>query len=89
MEEVKACGMCVNSLIEPELDSDCDLSYFSIGICAKPYRMLLRSGASRPTEILVERHFGSDGWIPIGSYEPKYCPNCGRELVENIYLSSM
>lgn len=88
MDEVKACGMCVNAYVDPELDSDHDLSYFGIGSCAKPYRMLLRSGASRPTEILIERHF-DDGWIPIGSYEPKYCPNCGRELIENRSASSM
>lgn len=83
MDEVKSCGMCVNAYIDPDLDNEHDLSFFVIGSCAKRYRILFRSGASRPTEILFERHHGSDGWHCFGVYRPKYCPNCGRELKEN------
>lgn len=83
MDEVKACDMCVNAYIDPELSSDNDLSYFGIGSCSGWYRMLFRTGSGRPTEILVERHSYGKGWHTIGVYRPKFCPNCGRELREN------
>lgn len=89
MDEVNACGMCVNAYVDDELSSDNDLSFFGIGTCSRGFRLLLRSGASRPTELLVERHFGTSGWLTVGTYKPKYCPNCGRELIENSSVSSM
>lgn len=82
-DENKACGMCVSAFTDPELDSDNDLSYITIGECEKGYRMLLRSGDGRPVEILVEKWNDVAGWQTIGDYRPKYCPNCGRELKEN------
>lgn len=81
--EIKDCGMCVNAFTDPDLNSDNDLSYFTIGECEKGYRMLLRSGDGRPTTILVEKWIDGTGWITIGDYQPRYCPNCGRELKEN------
>lgn len=84
MEEPKACRMCDNAFTNPELNGDNDLSYFSIGECGDGYRMMLRSGDGRPVEILVEKWDDRTGWHKIGYYRPKYCPNCGRELKENI-----
>ncbi|USF25539.1 hypothetical protein N510_000451 [Firmicutes bacterium ASF500] len=81
--ETKVCGMCNNAFADPELNSDNDLSYFGIGECEKGFRMLLRSGDGRQTTILVEKWFDGTGWMTIGYYQPKYCPNCGRELREN------
>lgn len=41
------------------------------------------SGDDRPTEILFEELYDNAGWELVGYYQPKYCPNCGRELMEN------
>lgn len=81
----QACGMCNNAHTDPELNSDNDLSYISIGEHEKGYRALLHSGDGRPTEILFEKWMDGTGWTAIGCYQPKYCPNCGRELKENIH----
>lgn len=77
------CYICDNAHTNPELHKDNDLSYISIGDFARGYRMLLRSGDGRPTEVLVEKWHEKAGWSLIGRYRPKYCPNCGRELIEN------
>ena len=82
--EMKACGMCNNAFTAPDLNSDNDLSFFGIGECEKGYRLLLRSGDGRPTTILVEKWLDGTGWMTIGYYQPQYCPNCGRELRENV-----
>lgn len=79
-DETRACEMCLDASIDPELNSDNDLSFIGIGECAKGYRMLLRSGDGKPVAILVERWSDTTGWQTIGCYQPKYCPNCGREL---------
>jgi len=81
--ELKACDMCNNAYTDSELHSDNDLSYTGIGECAKGYRILLRSGDGRPTEIIFEKWDERTGWSIIGCYQPKFCPNCGRELKEN------
>lgn len=82
--EMKVCGMCNNAFTDPELNSDNDLSYIGIGKCEKGFKMFLRSGDGRPTAILVEKWFDATGWRTIGDYQPKYCPNCGREPKENV-----
>ena len=81
--ELKSCGMCLNAYTDEELNSDNDLSYFTIGKCEDGYRMLFRTGDGRPTGVVVEKWFESSGWHSIGFYQPKFCPNCGRELKEN------
>ena len=86
---MKAYGMCVNAFIDPELNSDNDLSYIGIGKCERGYRMLLRSGSGRPVEILVEKWNDVEGWQTIGYYRPAHCPNCGRELKENAVLQKV
>ena len=82
--EIKTCRMCANAFTDPELNIDNDLSYIGIGECEKGYRMLPHSGDGRPTTILVEKWFDGTGWMTIGHYQPKYCPNCGRELKANV-----
>ncbi len=77
-----ACYMCDNARVNPELSSDGDLSYISLGTFCASRRMFIRSGDDRPTEIVVEE-LSEGGWYTIGSYRPRYCPNWGRELVEN------
>lgn len=78
---IKPCEMCTSAYTDPELDSDHDLSYFSIGEWESGYRALLRSGAGQATGIIFER-WGTT-WQTVGFYRPKFCPNCGRELAEN------
>lgn len=83
MCEMQACYMCDNACTNPELDSDNDLSFFSIGTSIDGYRTFLRSGYGRPTVILFEKFGKETGWSGIAEYKPKYCPNCGRLLKEN------
>lgn len=83
MCEMKACYMCDNAYTNSELDSDDDLSYFSIGELSDGYRIFLRSGDGRPTVILFEKFIKETGWHFVAEYKPKYCPNCGRLLKEN------
>ncbi len=81
-ELMDACYMCNNAHVDPELTSDNDFSAFSIGKCAAGYRILFESGWARPTEITFEK-VEEIGFVTIGFYRPRYCPNCGRELFEN------
>lgn len=83
MIKMNACRMCDSAYTNPELSSDGDLSYFTIGECEKGYRAMLRSGDNRPVEIIFEKWSDTAGWLTIGCYQPKFCPNCGRELKEN------
>lgn len=81
---MKSCYMCTNAYTDPRLTHDNDLSYFQIGDCAKNIRTLFASGNQRPTQIIIEQwnktqHY----WDLIGTYTPKFCPNCGRKLLEN------
>lgn len=80
-----SCYMCNNANVDPELTHDNDLSYHSIGATDKEHRMMFRSGARRPTEIEIEKRVQRKdrAWDLIGFYRPKYCPECGRELIEN------
>ena len=32
--------------------------------------------------IEVEKWDDKIGWHKIGEYEPNYCPNCGRKIIE-------
>ena len=82
--KTEPCYMCDNAYVDDELDFSNDLSYYGIGNSCDKHRMMLRSGARRPTTILVEKYDDTaQQWITIGTYEPKYCPNCGRALIEN------
>ena len=43
--------------------------------------MMLCSGAGKSTRIEAEMHT-EHGWGTVAVYEPKYCPNCGRSIME-------
>ena len=78
------CHVCCNSVVEPELTSDNDLSYISVGKADKFYNLFIRSGNNKPTALIVskwEEKLGHN--IDIGFYKMKYCPECGRKLIEN------
>lgn len=81
----KACHMCDSAFTNPELNTNNDLSYYSIGECEKGYRMLIRSGGGKPVDVLVERWTEGIGWQLVGFYRPRYCPNCGRPLTDEAW----
>lgn len=79
-----ACRFCDNSTTNPELDHTNDLSYMGIGDCEDGYTIFFKTGDSRPTTILFEDRRNLKSLTHLaGYYIPKYCPECGRELVEN------
>jgi len=75
------CRMCINARVVPELTDDNDLSFHGIGDCERDWRLMIQSGGGRPMEIQVEAWLGNQ-WGLIGTYQPKFCPECGRELDE-------
>ena len=75
------CSYCLNADVDDELTSDCDLSYHSVGRCSFPYRFMMRSGDGKP--IALELEVWDHHWQRVGVYVPKYCPECGRYLVEH------
>lgn len=77
------CHYCDNAMTVPELSSDEDLSYKSVGDCVNQVRILFRTGDRKPTALLFERWRENYGWETIGNYIPKFCPECGRKLFEN------
>ena len=78
------CGMCDNAFVNPELSKDEDLSYVTVGHFIRGKRMMLRTGSGKTTQIIVEEYDKeSKMWQYLGFYRPNFCPNCGRELVEN------
>jgi len=44
--------------------------------------MFLESGYGKSTAITFEK-MEAGLWVTMGVYFPRYCPNCGRKLVEN------
>lgn len=77
------CHMCNNSKIDEELNDNNDYSACTIGIWNDDnLRMMLCSGGRKPTRIELEKWIDKIGWVTIGVYYPKYCPNCGREIIE-------
>lgn len=80
-----SCHICLNAYVDPDLTHDNDLSYHSIGHADTEHQITFRSGANRPTEILIEKrvHQKDRAWSLVGYYKPNYCPNCRRKLIEN------
>jgi hypothetical protein len=83
-DEPGYCPKCMNAFVEPTLEPDCDFSSRSIGEANPGYRMMLNTGARRKTHISLERWDESHKqWEIEGFYKPKFCPECGRKLIEN------
>ena len=80
---IKDCGFCFNSWTDPGLTPDNDLSYIGIGTCESGYNISLRTGDLRPTAILFEDLKSGKEVLLKGIYVPKFCPECGRYLMEN------
>lgn len=77
------CHMCFNARLDNELTDDNDYSSCTIGSYDKDCRIMLSSGWGKPPRIEIERWNDSAAqWEYIGIYYPKFCPECGREIVE-------
>lgn len=77
------CYMCNNALVDNDLSYDTDMSACSIGKCIdSKLRLMLCSGNRKPTRIELESWTELYGWRKIGEYQPNFCPNCGRKLIE-------
>lgn len=83
-EDYNYCCACCNAVVEPELTSDNDLSYIGVGKMFDGYSMFIRSGDNKPTALIVSKFDKTVSRnIDIGIYKMKYCPECGRKLIEN------
>lgn len=78
----KICDMCYNARLDDELTDDNDYSARSIGDSDSNYRMMLCAGNGKPLRIEIEKWVFAAGWCNIGRYFPKYCPECGRKIIE-------
>lgn len=79
------CQMCLNARVDEsgELTDDNDLSYTSVGSVDDGYRIMIRSGDGRPVSIIFEAANNDRNEMKVvGRYQPKFCPNCGRPLIE-------
>ena len=75
------CCMCNNARVDDKLTEDDNLSYLAVEESVRPFRILFASGCGEPFRLLVQ--FLIDGqWSAAAVYYPRYCPNCGRELLE-------
>lgn len=82
--KMKYCRYCCNSSVEPGLSEENDLSYLQVGKCPPGFNMYIRSGDARPTSIVLSMwEEKSQRNIDIAHYDMKYCPECGRRLIEN------
>lgn len=80
---MKACRMCLNARIDDNLTDDNDLSYIPVGKTTREHRIMIASGNGKPLSIDVEMLDEKIGqWVMVGMYNPKFCPNCGREILE-------
>lgn len=80
------CLWCNNALIDDELRDDNDYSATCVGDGIKGFRIMLCSGNRKPLRIDVEKWDEKKGWHLICQYAPKFCPNCGREIIEYKHL---
>ena len=84
MDELKYCRVCCNAAVEPELNPDNDLSYIGVGEVGNGFNMFIRSGNGKPTVLLASKWDANlQRNVDVGVYKMKYCPECGRKLIEN------
>lgn len=80
MNQRKPCYMCDNARLNDELADDNDFSSITLHTM-KNYRLMYSSGYGKPPRLEFEIWNG-DHWSTVCEYYPKYCPNCGRQIVE-------
>lgn len=77
---IEACQYCDNARINEELTDNNDYSSVVVA-CNNNYRTMLSSGWGRPVRLEVEIYEKGE-WRTITKYYPKFCPECGRKIVE-------
>lgn len=83
------CRFCLNARSDPSgyLTDDNDLSYCHIGSVDAEYDhacMHLRSGDHRPVAVVVSVwHRLFNQRVDVAVYLPKFCPECGRPLIDD------
>lgn len=79
---IKCCDMCYNAKVNGCADED-DLSYAFVGNADKGYNIVIGSGGGKPVRIEFDVYDkDSKRMAAVGTYFPKFCPNCGRPLTE-------
>lgn len=77
------CYMCDNARLNDDLDDDTDFGSFTVGKSGKGSRIMIITGWGKPLRITSEKWNETvKRWVTVGIYYPKYCPNCGRKIVE-------
>ena len=87
MEKQGSCKFCWN-FISAGIDEDplFDGSSIPIGSSDSGYALFLNSSSTYPAFGCVNIDclcYSSGQGLTVATYVPKYCPECGRKLVEN------
>ena len=85
------CMYCDNAFTNPVLQHDNDLSFIAVGKVDPDHSIYFRSGDNRPTVLLFQKLIPNVDpcVIDVGEFVMKYCPLCGRELLENMPYSNL
>lgn len=82
---IKMCKYCHNARVDEELNDYNDFSSYTIGLSEMSHRVMFSAGNGKRCRIVFESYTGKF-WIPIGYFEPDFCPFCGRDL-RNDYVT--
>ena len=82
-----SCKFCGNNRTNSEWELDEEqVSYaMTIGASENGYRVMYNKVPYRPLEIIFDvwrENLNPTQWVQVGSYFPKYCPECGRKIDE-------
>ena len=75
------CCVCNNARVSDASEGGNNLSYLAVGESVRPFQILFASVRGKSLRILVE-FLIDNRWSTAAVYYPKYCPNCGRRLLE-------
>jgi hypothetical protein len=82
-----SCKFCANNRTNPEWELDEEQVFYAmtVGAFEKGHRIMFNKAPYKPLEITFD--WWRDDWKTpqyqqVGSYFPKYCPECGRKIDE-------
>lgn len=83
MTELKPCEMCLNARVDDELTDKNDFSSIGIGKSTVGVRLSLNAGYGKPLRFEITKwNEKTQRNELIATYYPKFCPNCGRPIIE-------
>lgn len=85
-EKIWGCKYCKNAFTDLRLDRRHDLQYIQIGKAENGTVAFMRSSAEyKPPVSIVVQQYREDIQqnVDIAIITPKYCPFCGRKIIEN------